>query len=382
MENIVWLENLRRGDIDVAGGKGANLGELVSAGFAVPIGFVVTAGAYLDSMEHAAVRAELAELATTPDVDPAHGSTRAEEMQTLVRKAGLSDQVRQDVVDAYEELSRHLGGCISGVAVRSSATAEDAADTSFAGMNKTFTNVRGLEQLLEAIVEAWASLFGERVLAYRAAHHLEGEPAIAVVVQAMVAAVSSGVAFTANPVTGDRSRVMIEAAFGQGEVVVGGRVEPDTYTVQKAPLRLLEEHIGVKSHKIVAGSEGDVTVELDPQQAAERVLLPAAVLEIARAAIAVEDHYGVPMDIEWCVDDRCAAARPGPSGDGAPPPTPESAAVGTVLVRGLGASPGVTGGPVRVLSNPSEGASLLDGEVLVAPMTNPDWLPDAPPGEW
>ena len=130
----------------------------------------------------------------------------------------------------------------------------------------------------------------------------------------MVAAVSSGVAFTANPVTGDRSRVMIEAAFGQGEVVVGGRVEPDTYTVQKAPRRLLEEHIGVKSHKIVAGPEGDVTVALDPQQAAERVLLPAAVLEIARAAIAVEDHYGMPMDIEWCIDDggalRLVQARP------------------------------------------------------------------------
>ena len=115
-------------------------------------------------MEHAAVRAELAELAATPDVDPAAWITRAEQMQTLVRKAGLSDQVRQEVVGAYEELSRHLGGCISAVAVRSSATAEDAADTSFAGMNKTFTNVRGLEQLLEAIVEAWASLFGERVL--------------------------------------------------------------------------------------------------------------------------------------------------------------------------------------------------------------------------
>jgi len=108
---------------------------------------------------------------------------QASGLQTLVRKAGLSDQVRQDVVRAYEELSRHLGGCISGVAVRSSATAEDAADTSFAGMNKTFTNVRGIEELLEAIVQAWASLFGERVLAYRAAHHLEGEPAIAVVVQ-------------------------------------------------------------------------------------------------------------------------------------------------------------------------------------------------------
>ena len=174
----------------------------------------------------------------------------------------------------------------------------------------------------------------------------------------MVAAESSGVAFTANPVTGDRSRVMIEAAFGQGEVVVGGRVEPDTYTVQKAPRRLLEEHIGVKSHKIVAGPEGDVTVALDPQQAAERVLLPAAVLDDRGLAIAVEDHYGVPMDIEWCDRRRrCAAARPGPSGHGARhrPAARVRAPPALCSSEASAPRPVSTGGPRRVLRTPVRG---------------------------
>jgi pyruvate,water dikinase len=293
----------------------------------------------------------------------------------------MCEPVKQAIIDAYEELSHRLGEYTASVAVRSSATAEDAADTSFAGMNQTFTNVCGVEPVLEAVVDAWASLFGERVLAYRAAQGLDAEPAIAVVVQAMVPVESSGVAFTANPVTGDRSRVVIEAAFGQGEVVVGGRVEPDTYVVQKSPLQVLEEHIGVKSHKIVAGPTGDETIELRPDEAAARVLLPAAVLDVARVALAVEKHYGTPMDVEWCYDDRgvlrLVQARPvtALAPEAPAPPVATAPTTGSVLLRGLGAAPGSAGGRVRVLQQPSEGPSLVDGEVLVAPMTNPDWLP-------
>jgi pyruvate,water dikinase len=377
MDEIVWLEDLRRDDTAVAGGKGANLGELVHAGFAVPPGFVITAGAYLESMAAAGVREELAAGAAPKDGGDLR--RRSEELRQLVQKAGLGEHVRRAAIDAYEQLGRRLGDARPSVAVRSSATAEDAADTSFAGMNATITNVCGVDALLDAVVEAWSSLFGERVLSYRTAQRLEAEPAIAVVVQAMVPVVASGVAFTADPVTGDRGRVVIEAAFGQGEVVVGGRVEPDTYVVQKSPLQVSAERIGVKSHKIVAGTCGDETVPLTAKEAAARVLLPAAVLEVARAAIAVEQHYETPMDVEWCFDDRgllhLVQARPVTALRTESVPPEPVATRARVLLRGLGAAPGMAEGAARVLQSPAEGALLLDGEVLVAPMTNPDWLP-------
>ncbi len=377
MDPIVWFSDLRRTNTQTAGGKGANLGELAAGRFPVPPGFVVTAAAYLASMEAAAARDELHRGVAGPDSEDAGSAARATELQDLVRKAGMRPQVRDAVVSAYAELGRRVSRPDPVVAVRSSATAEDAADTSFAGMNRTFTNVQGVDAVVTAVVEAWASLFAERVLVYRRAQHIATEPAIAVVVQAMIPAATAGVAFTADPVTGARDRVVIEGAFGQGEVVVGGRVEPDTYIVTKSPLEVVDERIGVKSHKIVAGEHGDVQVDLGADEGAQRVLTPQAVLTVARLAIEVEDHYGEPMDIEWCFDEAGALfivqARPITALTSASTAADEPA--GKLLVRGLGASPGVATGAVRVLGAPDEGRALLAGEVLVAPMTNPDWLP-------
>ena len=377
MKSIWWLDNLRRGDVGVAGGKGANLGELTGAGFPVPPGFVVSAQAYLASMETAGARQALA---VPMDADDASTwAARSDELQTLVRKAGLRPEVRDELDRAYAELADRVGEEAPAVAVRSSATAEDAADTSFAGMNKTFTNVRGASAVADAVVEAWASLFGERVVAYRADRRIPGEPAIAVVVQAMVPAIASGVAFTADPVSGQRDRIVIEGAFGQGEVVVGGRVEPDTYLVQKPTLAILDERIGTKSHKIVAGTDGDVRVALDQEEGSARVLEPAVVMDVARLARSIEAHYGEPQDLEWCVDPsgelHVVQTRPITTLPSELPPPPAGTAGGQVLLRGLGASPGVASGATRLLREPAEGRALLDGEVLVAPMTNPDWLP-------
>ncbi len=179
MSMIVWLEDLGKTDVAVAGGKGANLGELTNAGFPVPPGFVVTAQAYVASMDEGGVREQLA----APVVEPS--AAAATEARQLVGKAGLPASIRSSLDAAYAELGRRLGVEDPPVAVRSSATAEDSADTSFAGMNRTITNVRGTAALAEAVVAAWASLFGERVLGYRSARGLAGEPQMAVVVQAM-----------------------------------------------------------------------------------------------------------------------------------------------------------------------------------------------------
>jgi pyruvate,water dikinase len=188
-------------------------------------------------------------------------------------------------------------------AVRSSAVGEDSSEASFAGMNASFTNVHGGDELVRRIVDCWASLFGARVVAYRAARGLTAEPAIAVVVQTMVASERSGVAFTADPRSGDRDLLLIEAALGQGEVVVSGAVEPDTCEVTAEGLQLRSMRIGMQTNEVVRGPDGaDVTVALDPARGGAPVLAPAEIVEVAALARRVEEHYGESQDVEWAHD--------------------------------------------------------------------------------
>jgi len=367
---VVGFDTLGKHDTAIAGGKGANLGELTGAGLPVPPGFVITADAYLTSMERGGTRDELRSALDTALLsvdDPTELSAACELLRDLVRKAGIPDDIRTAVLDAYHSL-----GPAASVAVRSSATSEDGAGTSFAGMNATYTNVVGDDDLVERVRDCWASLFGPRVIAYRASRHIVEEPAIAVVVQRMVDSERSGVAFTADPSTGDRDRIVVEGAFGLGEVVVSGAVEPDTYVLAKTGPRLLEARVGHQTHKIVRGPDGaDLRVDLDEHTGAERVLTDDEAIDLARLALRVEEHYGTPQDMEWAISEGrtwLVQSRPITTLD-------EQEAPGTVLLNGLSASPGTASGRVRVLSSPSEGGRFLDGEVLVATMTNPDWVP-------
>lgn len=372
------LEDVTAADADAIGGKAANLGELINAGFPVPSGFVLAASVYLDAMARAGVREEVASLHRSA-VAAADRPTELEELcaraATSVRAAGVPAELAAAVREAYAGLAEGTDeGKDPIVAVRSSAVGEDAADTSFAGMNSTFTNVRGGQELLRRIVDCWASAFGPRVVAYRAARGFTGEPAIAVVVQVMVDAQRSGVAFTADPASGRRDVVDVEAAFGQGEVVVSGAVEPDTYQLAEPGARLLSLRIGHQSHQIVRGPDGaDRTEQLDPDRADARVLSDDEAADVARLALRVQQHFGVPQDIEWAMTERALwllQARPITT------LTATSEVGGSApLLRGLAAAPGRATGTVRVLNSPAEGSDLRQGEVLVAPMTNPDWLP-------
>jgi pyruvate,water dikinase len=371
---VRWFRDLRRGDTSLAGGKGANLGELASANLPVPNGFVVTANAYLEAMEAGAARDEIVQ--KVDGIDPSDEAALellSKEIGSLVRANGMPTDMRAEVVGAY----RVLGS--GPVAVRSSATSEDTAGASFAGMNRTFTNISGDAELIDAIVECWVSLFGARSLAYRVTKHLTDEPAIAVVVQRMVDSDRSGVAFTVDPTTGDESRMMIEAAIGLGEVVVSGQVEPDTYIVAKTDLQIVEARVGVQHHAIVRNPAGEARIELDADAAAARKLTDDQVRAVADLARRVEDHYGEPQDLEWCFEgDRLFIVQSRPIttlekvGDAVTAKPGEAA---RALVTGLGASPGRVSGVVRVLHDPADGSSLQAGEVLVAPMTNPDWVP-------
>jgi pyruvate,water dikinase len=373
MDAISWFADIGLGDAPTVGGKGANLGELVRAGLPVPQGFVVTADAYLSSMDAAGVRAQLRgapQLGTGSDATSVAAADAAHRRE-LVVAGGMSPDVRSAVVAAYDELCHRAGVDDMAVAVRSSATAEDAGDTSFAGMHETFTNVRGADAVCARVVDCWRSGFQDRAFTYRAMQGVDTEPAIAVVVQRMAPAARSGVMFTVDPASGDRSRLVVEAAFGQGEVVVGGQVEPDTYVVRREPPAVVEARIGVKTHAIVCGPDGeDLRVDLDPVDGGRRVLTDDEILELARLGMLAEQHYGTPQDMEWVIDEEgmCYVVQSRPI-------TTLGERTGEELVRGLGASPGIAHGVARLLRDPSEGASLVDGEVLVAPMTNPDWLP-------
>jgi pyruvate,water dikinase len=241
--------------------------------------------------------------------------------------------------------------------------------------------VVGEEALLERLRACWASAYGERVVAYRKAQGLTEEPAIAVVVQVMVDSARSGVMFTADPSTGDTGRIIIEGAFGLGEVVVGGQVEPDTYVVAKQGPRLLDARLGEKTFRLVRDGVGhERREELSAEQARQRVLSDVEVLELARLGQRVERHYGAPQDIEWAEEGGrlyLVQSRPittlGQAGQGVK--AEAVAAPGKALLKGLGASPGVAAGRVRVLQSPEEGRQLQKGEVLVARMTSPDWVP-------
>jgi pyruvate,water dikinase len=374
MRYVEDIANLGMADAEEAGGKGANMGEMVKAHLPVPPGFVVLRDSYLASIQAAAVADELNVAhreAMLHALDTSRFDDMCATMKALVLRAGMSDEVRDRILQSYRAM-----GPDCFVAVRSSATGEDGADASFAGMNETYTNVRGEQDLIEAVQNCWASLFAPRVVSYRASRGFSADPAMAVVVQLMIASERSGVAFTADPTTDATDRVVIEGAFGQGEVVVSGSVEPDNYVVDKKTGKILSRHTGYKSFEIIRGSDGrDQRVELDEVQAEAQVLSDDEVREIARIAVLSEQHAGCPQDTEWAIADGktyIVQTRPITTLNRAGSPAAEKH---EVLIQGLPAVPGVVSGVVRVLSDVSEGGRLQDGEVLVAKMTNPDWLP-------
>jgi pyruvate,water dikinase len=382
MEMIRWFDDIHLSDAPLVGGKGANLGELTAAGLPVPPGFVITSDAFLDAIDRSGARAELRAViaAASPD-DPASLEACARRARELVLATPVPPALAEAVRGAYGRL-----GPSTRVAVRSSGTSEDSAGTSFAGMNATFTNVCGDDELLARVVDCWASLYGQRVISYRATQEVGEEPSLAVVVQQMVPSERSGVMFTVDPSRAHPDHLVIEGAFGQGEVVVSGEVEPDTYVVDRLGPTLVSVRIGIKTTKIVQGSDGhDLQIALDPAEGSRRVLTDEEILGLATLGLAVEAHYGSPQDVEWAIAgghtylvqsrpittlaERSAEAVPVvPAADGV-------GAEGAVLVAGLAASAGRASGRVRVLHSPDEGSRLENGEILVAPMTSPDWVP-------
>ncbi|HVM54004.1 MAG TPA: phosphoenolpyruvate synthase [Acidimicrobiales bacterium] len=372
---VRWFEELGRGDAEVVGGKGANLGELARAGLPVPPGFVIVAGAHLQALEEGGIREKLtAMLAGVDPTDPLALDQVAADARGLVDDVEVPEAIRDEIAAAYAALGHDVR-----VAVRSSAPYEDAAGSSFAGMHETLTDVRGTVELVDAVRRCWGSAYGARAVAYRHERESIEEACLAVVVQQMVDSGRSGILFTADPRTGEADRVLVEAAFGLGEIVVSGAVEPDTYVVAKADGAVIETRIGAKDVRIVrdAATGLDVREPVPAELRVEPALTPDELRELVALGLRAESHYGEPQDIEWAIVEGriwLLQARPITTGAVATAGAP-TAAGGEVLLTGLAAAPGMASGPVRVLLDVQHASRLEAGEVLVAPMTNPDWAP-------
>ena len=380
MRYVRGLDEVARSDTPLVGGKGANLGEMRRAGLPVPPGFVVTVDAYDAHLHQAGLQRQIEDrLQRIPVDDPERLEAASAELQSLIRRTPVPEAVRQQIAEAYARLD----GGDALVAVRSSATVEDAATASFAGMFRSHLNVRGEEELLRAVRDCWASGFSARVLFYRIKRGLGlAERWIAVVVQRMVQAERSGVMFTVDPATGQSDRIVIESAWGLGETVVSGQVEPDRFVVRKSDLQILERHVADKQFELVLDPRArrNVRRDLPPERSRAPSLDDEHVRALVQLGLRAEEHYGTPQDMEFAFEgDALFLVQTRPVTTGLKKeeerPTEPERTQGQILVRGLGASPGMATGRVRVLRSPREGRELTPGEILVAPMTTPDWVP-------
>lgn len=375
------FDELRKTDVDFAGGKGANLGELTSAGVPVPPGFVVGAPAYALFCDSHDLRGRISRELSDLNVDD---SAALAEVSARVREMVLAEPIPDTLQDALRKAHAELtgGDPLAPVAVRSSATAEDTESASFAGMNETFLNICGVENTLDALRRCWASLFGGRTIFYRAKRGFsQADMDIAVAVQKQIASTRAGVMFTIDPSTGRADLIVIEGSFGLGEAVVSGSVSPDRYVVEKASMAIVRREVHVKELVIEPASDGGtVTRQLSKEEASRPVLDDAEVRQLAELAVKIERHYAAPQDTEWAFDADGRAwmlqSRPVTSTGGTPAADvqPEGAA-GTPLLRGLGAAPGIGSGPVRVITSLADAGRLGEGDVLVTHMTSPDWVP-------
>ncbi|PSP56598.1 phosphoenolpyruvate synthase [Halobacteriales archaeon QS_1_67_19] len=400
---VLWLDEITADDLELVGGKGASLGELTGAGLPVPAGFVVSAGAYRSFIEEAGIEAELFDAVDVDTEDSgalAEAQSRAKE---LILETEMPDDLRTDILDAYNE----LGDGESFVAVRSSATAEDLPDASFAGQQETYLNITR-EDLVDRVKRCWASLFTQRAIYYRQEKGFDHEKVdIAVVVQRMVAADKSGVMFTSHPSTGD-PRIIIEAAWGLGEAVVSGSVSPDNYVVDRDSGAVEQVTVAEKKLMMEKDEATGETVEREvPEDLREAQVLDERDIErLVELGERVEDHYGEPQDVEWAIvdgevfmlqsrpittiddgdadieTDAAAGANGGQSEGIADGSGAVEAASGAsdangddVLVSGLGASPGIASGAVRVVEQLDQLDKVGEGDVIVTEMTTPDMVP-------
>jgi pyruvate,water dikinase len=378
MKVIAWFEEVGKADIPLAGGKGANLGELTKARIPVPPGFIVTADAYFYFLEEAKLTKKIRRY--LEHLDPKDNKRLekvASQIKELISEAPMPPKIAEEIKQAYQKLGKGL------VAVRSSATAEDLPEASFAGQQRTFLNVHGELEVVVAVQGCWASLFEPRAIFYRAQQGFDHlKIGIAVPVQKMVQSEAAGVIFTLEPMTNDESKIVIEAAYGLGEIVVSGDLTPDLYIIDKEELRILDKSIAKQEWQLVKNpakkdeEESNIKVPVPVSDQTRQKLTDEDIVALAKIAKAIEALYQFPQDIEWAKEKgKLYIVQTRPVTTIKPPREPEEEVEGIQLLSGISASPGIAAGLAQIVYHASEINKVKKGEVLVAEMTTPDFVP-------
>ena len=388
---IEWLSNLSKKDVGIVGGKGANMGEMYNAKFPVPQAFVVTTESFFYFLKEAKIEDEIKRLLKKIDVDDIDNLTKkAKEIREMVSTAKMPENLRVDILEAYDHFNVDLGDMKDSpgalailksarepvfVSVRSSATAEDLGEASFAGQQDSFINVKGNEELIDKIKKCFASIFTARSIYYRKKKGFDSLVGIACIIQKMINSEKSGVMFSNNPVK-NNDDVLIEAVFGQGEGIVSGKIKPDQYIVSRE-LEIKEENFSDKKLAIIRTSGGQTkTINLSPEKSKSRVLKTHEIKQLAEYAIKLEKHYKKPQDIEFALeDDEIFILQTRPITTlGSKKGGEVQDLHGNVISTGLAASPGVASGIVKIISSMDDLGKIKQGDILVTTMTNPDMV--------
>ncbi|PIN77636.1 phosphoenolpyruvate synthase [Candidatus Woesearchaeota archaeon CG10_big_fil_rev_8_21_14_0_10_34_12] len=387
-EYVKWFSELGKDDVLEVGGKGANLGEMYNLGLPVPPGFCIVAGAYKYFLEKNKLDEEIYKMLKKLDVnDTEELEKTADKIRERIKNAEMPEELREEIIEAYDHLSPIPDGASAlaaqilkqgkddaFVAVRSSATAEDSSEASFAGQHETFLNVKGKSKLIDAVKGCFASLFTARSVYYRIKKGYKHENVLlAVVVQRMINSDKSGVLFSRDPITG-KDEVVVESVFGLGEGIVSGAILPDHYVVSRN-LDIKDEKINEKKIAVVRMSDGSTKkANLSPTKSSQEVLRKNEVKKLANYAIQLEEHYGKPQDIEFAIESNeiyIVQTRPittiAERGNDAEDSR-------EAILSGIPASPGRASGSVKIVKDMNDLAKIKQGDILVTKMTNPDMV--------
>ena len=394
-ELVLWFDNLRNTDVSIVGGKNASLGEMIHAGLPVPFGFAVSAFSYERYIQEKKIAEQIykiiTETVTNPN-DPRQYDTASKKIRELMEKTPMPKDIETAIRTAYATLNKRFELKDTFVAVRSSATAEDLPDASFAGQQETYLNVKGADDLIDKVIKCWSSLFTPRAIFYRTEKGFPHEKVfISVGVQKMVNSRAAGVMFTINPVSGNRDEIVIEGNFGLGETVVSGAVNPDDFVLDKSSLIIKERRISRKTVKYVRDPKTGKTVHLDIPEAEQKLVCisDVEINKLGELAKRIEKHYGKPMDIEWAIDQDLSfpenmmlvQARPetvfGTKTMEAIKMEENKAQDLKVVVRGISAGRrGYGVGKATIVLNPDDAhRDMKKGDILVTGMTDPDFVP-------
>jgi pyruvate,water dikinase len=400
-KHILWFEELTKNDIPLVGGKNANLGEMTQAKIPVPPGFAITAYAYQEFITKNGIAEKIYRIISetvTDENNPKQYEEASKKIRRLIESTPMLPEIEKSIRDAYNEMNKQIGLADVFVAVRSSATAEDLPDASFAGQQETFLNVKGADDLIDKTIKCWSSLFTPRAIFYRNEKGFKHEEVfISVGVQKMVNAKAAGVIFTLDPVTGELGKIVIEANWGLGEAVVSGSVTPDHYVVDKQTLNIVEKQIVKKTIEYIRDPETGNTVHANvPAERQEQpCLTDKEIKRLAEIARTIEEHYGKAQDIEFAIDRDLSfpenvfivQSRPETVWSAKkveltvekpkPLAAPTSLEAAKVVVKGLAAGRRAIGTGVAQVASSAENAAKImrKGDILVTSMTNPDYVP-------